>query len=84
MHPELRPTSKAKQNEGTLYVEIKDLPAQSAIRQDDLETYMRHLTYSNKINKLMNKFLARLKWIPLCNRYEIFEKMVTSYFEIRD
>lgn len=27
MHPELRPTSKAKQNEGTLYVEIKDLPA---------------------------------------------------------
>jgi len=32
LHPELRPTSKAKKNEGTLYVEIKDLPAQSCIR----------------------------------------------------
>ena len=49
-----------------------------------METYMRHMTYTNKINKLINKFLARLKWIPLCNRYEIFEKMVTSYFAIRE
>lgn len=84
MHPELRPTSKAKQNEGTLYVEIKDLPPQSAIRSDDIETYLRHITYTNKINKLVNKFMARLKWIPICNRYQIFENMVTNYFEIRD
>mmetsp|Transcript_29208 Transcript_29208/g.44033 ORF Transcript_29208/g.44033 Transcript_29208/m.44033 type:complete len:123 (+) Transcript_29208:388-756(+) len=26
LYPELRPTSRAKKNEGTLYVEIKDLP----------------------------------------------------------
>lgn len=27
LHPELRPTSKAKKSGGTLYVELKDLPA---------------------------------------------------------
>ena len=27
LDPNLRPTSKAKKNEGTLYVEVKDLPA---------------------------------------------------------
>ena len=84
LHPELRPTSKAKKNEGTLYVEIKDLPAQSCIRSDDIETYMRHITYDNKINKLVNKFIARLKWLPLSRRYDVFESVVHKYFAIRE
>jgi hypothetical protein len=84
MHPELRPTSKAKKNEGTLYVEIKDLPAQSAIRSDDIEVYTRHVAYSGKINKVVNKFMSKLKWMPMCSRFDIFEAMINQYFFIRD
>ena len=84
LQPELRPTSKAKKNEGTLYVEIKDLPAQSCIRSDDIEVYARHITYEGKINKLVNKFIAKLKWLPMSQRYEVFESVVGKYFAIRD
>mgnify|MGYP006091531913 CR=1 FL=1 len=84
LHPELRPTSKAKKNEGTLYVEIKDLPAQSAIRADDIEVYLRHVAYAGKINKVVHKFLARLKWMPMCSRFEIFEAVADRYFFIRE
>jgi hypothetical protein len=80
----MRPTSKAKKNEGTLYVEIKDMPAQSSIRQDDIEVYMRHVVYEGKINKLVNKFMARLKWMPLSERFDIFESSVAKYFKIRE
>jgi hypothetical protein len=84
MHPELRPTSKAKKNEGTLYVEIKDLPAQSAIRADDIEVYLRHVAYAGKINKVVNKFLSRLKWMPMCSRFDVFEAVINRYFFIRE
>lgn len=80
MHPELRPSSKSGQNEGTLYLEIKDLPPHSSIREDDIEVYLRHITYSEKINKMVNKWLARLKWMPLSKRFEIFDKMIDKYF----
>lgn len=36
---------------------------------------MRHVTYANKANKLSNKFIARLKWLPLSKRYKIFKEM---------
>ena len=83
LFPELRPTSRAKKNEGTLYVEIKDLPPHSCIREDDFEVYSRHLTYANSVNKLVNKFMARLKWLPLAKRFDMFDKMVKKYFEQR-
>jgi hypothetical protein len=69
---------------GTLYVEIKDLPAQSCIRADDIEVYLRHVAYSTKINKLVNKFMARLKWLALSERFTIFDATVDRYFEIRN
>lgn len=75
----LRPTSRSKQNDGTLYVEIKDLPAQSCIREDDLEVYLRCVTYSGKVTKMVNKFLARLKWLPLSKRFDVFEGMAYKY-----
>jgi len=50
---------------GTLYVEKKDLKAQSLIREDDIEVYMRGVSYKNKVAKTVNKFMTRLKWIPL-------------------
>lgn len=84
MHDNLRPSSKSDQNDGTLYLEIKDLPPHSSIREDDIEIYLRHITYAEKINKLINKWVAGLKWMPLSNRYDIFDQMVDKYFQIRE
>jgi len=83
LQPDLRPTSRSKQNDGTLYVEIKDLPAQSCIRADDMEVYLRSTTYTGKVTKMVNKFLARLKWLPLARRFDIFDCMVKKYKDIR-
>ena len=55
-----------------MYVENTDLEPMSVIRADDIETYLRTVTYDQKINRLMTKFLARLKWLPLYRRFEIF------------
>lgn len=49
------------------------MPPHSSIREDDIEVYLRHVTYAEKINKLLNKWLARLKWMPLTKRFEIFD-----------
>jgi hypothetical protein len=50
---------------GTLYVEKKDLKAQSLIREDDVEVYMRGVSYKNKVSKTVNKFLSRAKWLAM-------------------
>ena len=44
------------------------------IREDDVEVFLRATTYRNKVCKVVNKFLSRLKWLPLQHGYDIFEK----------
>ena len=79
-----RPNTKAKEG-GSLYVENTELVSIlyfisyidiqepiSSLRRDDIEVYLRTVTYEQKISKLVSKFLARLKWMPLYKRYEIF------------
>lgn len=83
LQPDLRPTSRSQQSDGTLYVELKDIPAQSCIRQDDIEVYLRHVTYASKINRLSNKFIARLKWMGVSRRYDVFDSMVAGFFDRR-
>jgi len=53
------------------------------IREDDIEVYMRGVTYRNKINKVVNKFMSRMKWVPLRNRYDIFEKAIESGISLK-
>jgi hypothetical protein len=78
-----RPNTKAKEG-GSLYVENTDLEPMSVIRADDVETYLRTVTYDQKINRLMTKYLARLKWLPLHRRFEIFNDATESYFKIKE
>ncbi|CDW83349.1 UNKNOWN [Stylonychia lemnae] len=61
-----RPNTKAKEG-GSLYEPI------SSLRRDDIEVYLRTVTYEQKIQKLVSKYLARLKWMPLYKRFEIFQ-----------
>jgi len=48
------------------------------IREDDVEVYIRGVSYRNKVNKLVNKFMSRLKWMPLERRFEIFTLAVNK------
>jgi hypothetical protein len=51
---------------------------QSLIREDDVEVYLRGTSYRGKLLKLMNKFLSRLKWLPLQSRYEVYESALIA------
>ena len=76
--PQNRPNTKAELGEGSLYVENVDLEPQSLLREDDIEIYTRSVTYRNKVSKVVNKFMSRLKWLPMLHRYDIFEKAIES------
>ena len=76
--PGNRPNTKAELGEGSLYVENVDLEPQSLLREDDVEIFTRSTTYRNKTCKLMNKFMSRLKWLPMLHRYNIYEKAIES------
>lgn len=69
---------------GALYVENFDIQPQSLIREDDLEVYIRGTSYRNKVNKTINKFLTRVKWLPLKQKYQIYEKACQRYFRIKE
>lgn len=84
MKPEERPSTKADLGGGALYVENFNIAAQSLIREDDIEVYTRGTTYRNKINKVVNKFMSRIKWLPLMSKYEVFEKSIEEYFKLKD
>lgn len=56
----------------------------SIIRQDDVEVYLRSITYDQRINRLMSKFLARLKWLPLYRRFEIWTDAVEAFNKIKE
>jgi hypothetical protein len=74
--PENRPTTKAELGGGALYVETFDLPPQSLVREDDIEVYLRATSYRNKVSRVVDKYISRLKWFPMQHRYSIFEEAV--------
>jgi hypothetical protein len=78
-----RPNTRAKEG-GSLYVENTDLEPMSIIKQDDIEVYLRTVCYDQKINKLMTKFLARLKWLPLHARFDIWNETVESFCKVKE
>jgi hypothetical protein len=39
---------------------------------------LRGVAYKSKLLKVMNKFLSRLKWLPLQSRYEVYENALIA------
>ena len=79
-----RPNTKAEHGTGSLYVEKFDLEPQSLIREDDVEIWLRSVTYRNKVSKVVNKFMSRLKWLPLQHQYSIYEEAMKRNKQIKD
>jgi hypothetical protein len=78
---EARPTTRTAETGTALYVEKFDLQPQSLIRDDDVEVYMRGVSHRNKILKTVNKFMGRLKWLPLAKKWKIFEEAVEQAWD---
>jgi hypothetical protein len=56
----------------------------SLIREDDVEVYLRQVTYDQQVNRVMAKFLSRLKWLPLYRRFDIWIDAVEAANKIRE
>lgn len=79
--PENRPKTRSNEPGGSsLYVEKFDLKPQSLVREDDIEVYIRGVSHRNKLTKTVNKFINRLKWLPMLHKQAIYEDSITSYF----
>ena len=48
------------------------------MREDDIEIYTRSVAYRNKVSKVVNKFMSRLKWLPMQHGYLIYEKAIEA------
>ena len=71
--PENRPSTRVEKEGAALYVEKFDLKPYSLVREDDIEVFLRGVAHRNKVKKLVNKFISRLKWVPMREKYTIFE-----------
>jgi hypothetical protein len=78
-----RPSTKPKDGGAALYVEKDDAPAQSLLREDDIEVYIRQVSHRNKCGRLMQKYSSRLKWLALHKKHAIFEKAVEGSFKVK-
>jgi len=60
------------------------LSPHSLIREDDIEVYIRSVAHRNKINKLVNKYMSRLKWLVKREKYQIFENSIADFFAAKN
>ena len=57
-----------------LYIEkTSERSINSTIRQDDFEVYLRLKTYHNKIDRLAQKLIHKIKWLPFLKRFEMWQ-----------
>ena len=53
-------------------INVESLPKQSALRLDDIDVYNRVVTYEEKCNRSLSKFVNKCKWAPLNHRFDVY------------
>ena len=67
-----------------LYIEkTEQRSVNSAIRQDDYEVYLRQKTYHRKLNRLANKLVNKIKWLPYSKRFPMWQESREMIYECR-
>ena len=67
-----------------LYIEkTSERSINSTIRQDDFEVYLRLKTYHNKINRLGQKLIHKIKWLPFLKRFEMWQQSRENLYDYR-
>lgn len=57
-----------------LYTESNKKDPMSCLRMDDFEIYLRSSSYELKLYRTVEKFIARLKWLPLSKGIDLFKE----------
>ena len=70
---------RPQQKEGSSYADDGDRPPISAIRADDIDVYLRTITYEEAITRNTERFIQRAKWIPNGQRFKIFDESNKYY-----
>lgn len=79
------PTATEGKHSGKpLYIEADERLPCSALRQDDVEVYLRIKTFRNQIFRLPNKLLSFMKWIKYADRYEVLGEARRSMIKLRN
>ena len=55
----------------------------SVLRLDDIDVYLRSITYEEKIMRMADRFVQRVKWLPSSHRFEIYKESVHFFQELR-
>ena len=55
---------------------IDEKPPSSTLRADDIDVYLRLITYEEKITRLADVFVNKAKWVPLTKRYDIYKQSI--------
>ena len=61
----------------------KEKTLQSVLRPDDIDIYLRCITYEERIAGTADKFVQRAKWVPLVHRFEVYKDSVQHFQEVR-
>jgi hypothetical protein len=56
----------------------------SAIRADDIDVYLRTITYEEAITRGAERFIQRAKWAPQASRFKIYDQSVKYYQVLRN
>lgn len=73
---------RPSQKDETSYADDGNRPPLSTLRADDLDVYMRIVTYEERVSRKAEKFIQRVKWTPLAHRFQIYLDHV-DYFQTK-
>jgi len=79
------PTATEGKHSGKpLYIESDERMPCSALRQDDIDVYLRVKTFRNQLFKVTDKLLCHMKWIKYTDRFDTLRESRHSLIKLRN
>lgn len=77
-------SERPEQKERDEFDETPDPIQLSTLRVDDIDVYTRLVTYREKLNIDADKFIDRIKWTPISNRFDIYSDSIQEFQDFRN
>lgn len=74
---------RPEQKDGSSYRDGGVRPPLSALRSDDIDVYFRAVTYEERATRGAERFIQRVKWLPLSSRFEVYAASMQYFQECR-
>ena len=66
------------------YSQTGNMNVASALRSDDIDVYLRCITYEDKIMLPADKFVRRVRWVPMTHRFEVYQDSIECFQSMRN